>query len=577
MAKHKVTFHKSNDINLPAEGEESEVFAIVGSELEERKTLKEFNKVFNIDPAGGSVVVAEALKMFGNIKGERMRNPMTGEPILPKTLTVGTQKNIYSSALGNVTEEALWDADISTVAHIATEAGVKIPSPYGEHDRKSIIESALATAFLRPSKELDYNPNWLRIVGKIRGEEQVPFGLLSVLTPSGKDFGLVNIMSTDPEGKPFKGKLKVVVTTKTSNAHVVEEFFRRINDNLNESIFDNAIVNFNKVATSEGETTDYFVDPDPDLVHRLVYSDEQESLIKNLIFNRIAFRDKIKRVQPNLAKATVLQPGIYGTGKTSTQMIVAWFAITQGWTCVQYMPSRGATADEFREMLEFAKQHSPALLMVEDIETIIDPSDQKAFKNLLDDLDGPASKGFDNITMMTTNHEGQIHGSIIRRLQAVIPFEGLDRNGVERMVKKAAGKHWVGYEGPESLRSTIYDIATDAQVSQDQGLDRIVDMLTEIAVKVQDEHGKTLKHGVPHWLVSLVIERALCFALPQPGDDMYISQVEMVASAKTLVPQFAMYTANAEDHDFDGEMYMAKVFVKELVAELENKDRLITK
>lgn len=572
--KHEIKLHDHSDIVLPEKGEPRVVGKVVLNHLEEQMTEQEYTEVFDADPVSGAKAVAAAFGViFGSFKGQAIPPSMMSQGQLPQTLNVGTQENIYQTSFGQFSESSLHDEQllgIDTIVRMATDAGVVVPSPYGEHHRDEILRAAIATS---TSRSENPNPNWFRVVGKLQDRIQVPFGLVTISKPDGQKFGMAHIGTTDEDGSPYKGRLRVKVVTTVSNRHIVNDLWVEIQNQLsNDSVFKGTLVNYNQLTKGTGRC-DYFDQPDPELVHRLVYSDDQETLIKGLLLYRIVFRDKIKRVAPHLAKATVLQPGIYGTGKTSTQMIVAWFALTQGWTCIKYMPSRGATKQEFGEMLEFAEQHSPALLMIEDIETIIDPADRAAFKNLLDDLDGANSKSFDSISMMTTNHEGEIHGSIVRRLEGVIPFEGLDENGVRKMIKKSAGKHWVGYEGEESLRSTIYDIPFDSPVSDDMGLDEIVDLLVRISEKVQDEHGKTVKTGVPHWLVSLVVKRSMIFALPQPGDDMFISQVEMVAAAKTLVPQFSMYTAN-EDESSDvamNEMYLSRMIVSQLVETLESK------
>ena len=172
---------------------------------------------------------------------------------------------------------------------------------------------------------------------------------------------------------------------------------------------------------------------------KIVFSDEVETMLEGSVWAPIRYSDAMRRENLPLKRALLLH-GPYGTGKSSAGMLTAAEAVANGWTFLSARPGR----DKVEDVLRTARLYEPAVVFVEDIDGESNDADATSVSRLLDAFDGITAKGGELMIVMTTNHLDRIHKGMLRpgRLDAIVEVAGLDRHGVERLIKAVvpAGK-----------------------------------------------------------------------------------------------------------------------------------------
>jgi ATP-dependent 26S proteasome regulatory subunit len=92
-------------------------------------------------------------------------------------------------------------------------------------------------------------------------------------------------------------------------------------------------------------------------------------------------------------------------------------------------------------VLRTARLNQPAVVFVEDIDNESSTGEQDEVTKLLEAFDGITAKGGELMVVMTTNHISRIHRGMLRpgRLDAVVEIAGLDRDGIEKLVRVVVG------------------------------------------------------------------------------------------------------------------------------------------
>lgn len=166
---------------------------------------------------------------------------------------------------------------------------------------------------------------------------------------------------------------------------------------------------------------------------QIVFSDEVTTTLDGGLFAVLRYGDSLRAARIPMKRAVLLY-GPFGTGKSSIGLITAQVAVQHGWTFL----SARAGKDALRPVLQTAKLYSPAVVFVEDIDTHTPAAkDKVAISELLDVFDGIATKADQLLVVMTTNHIEEVPAGMLRpgRLDYAIPIDGLDRNGIERLIK----------------------------------------------------------------------------------------------------------------------------------------------
>jgi len=143
----------------------------------------------------------------------------------------------------------------------------------------------------------------------------------------------------------------------------------------------------------------------------IVLNPDEERVVENLVIQPLG----------KSGKRCILFVGSYGTGKTETAMRVGKEANSRGITFMYC--KEGA---QFSNLLEKAKQYSPALVFLEDIDEIGSGEDRDSNMNdILNTLDGVQTKGNDLTVIFTTNHEKRINKALRRpgRIDLILRFD----------------------------------------------------------------------------------------------------------------------------------------------------------
>ncbi len=121
-------------------------------------------------------------------------------------------------------------------------------------------------------------------------------------------------------------------------------------------------------------------------------------------------------------KKGILLSGSYGGGKSLLVMNIVHEAMQNGWTVI-YLLDAFSLSDAYK----MAQRHTPCLIVVEDIDEV---SRQRTarFNEMLNVIDGIASKDDRIVTVMTTNNLASINGALRRpgRSDIILEIGSLD-------------------------------------------------------------------------------------------------------------------------------------------------------
>lgn len=262
-------------------------------------------------------------------------------------------------------------------------------------------------------------------VGYIDGVEQhitVPFGSDMVLP------GLPGaIMTITAQRSPLGQLLYLSTNCRRADKATVEGFYSEVQRYLEaHSIYRGKAVN----GAMQFFDTDKI---NPDL---FVYSEQVWADAETHIFSPM--RDtELLTARGYGSKRVVLLEGPYGTGKSGLGRTSAKVAVAAGWTAIICRPG----VDDPFDVLNTARLYQPALIFIEDVDTIAASMDPNYVTKLLDTFDGFGNKDLKMQLVLTTNHADRIHKGMLRpgRLDALIHIGEMDRPGVERLAHIVCG------------------------------------------------------------------------------------------------------------------------------------------
>jgi transitional endoplasmic reticulum ATPase len=127
------------------------------------------------------------------------------------------------------------------------------------------------------------------------------------------------------------------------------------------------------------------------------------------VMSYVTHADLVRPLNGGTLKRGVLLAGPYGCGKTLTAKYLADQATQRGWTFF-YVNSPG----EFYNAHLLARLFQPAIIFVEDVESIAGHERTEEVNRLLNVLDGTDSKMFDIMCVFTTNHGQRINEAMFR-------------------------------------------------------------------------------------------------------------------------------------------------------------------
>jgi hypothetical protein len=254
----------------------------------------------------------------------------------------------------------------------------------------------------------------------------------------------------------------------------VAGFFKAIQHQLEtESIYKGKSVRTSKSKDGVDEIRFISTSEDP----TIVYNTDVMGALDNTVWGVIKNAELLK-ADGRKTNNRVLVHGPYGTGKSECGKITGNVANQNGWTFLKFESSKG-TLDDLDKTLATARLYSPAVVMIEDIDTYAsnpDPNYQSRLSNM---FDGLGSKGDQVMILMTSNHAAEFSKGMLRagRIDRMIEIGALDRNATEDMIRRVIGAErlednvdfdavWEALEDfePAFVRQTFDQAATAALI-----------------------------------------------------------------------------------------------------------------
>lgn len=325
---------------------------------------------------------------------------------------------------------------------------------------------------------------------------EVPWGKVEIPALPGAD---VNLTATDGEYGPV---FAIFIDSPKMHKQIIERFFREINEELRtNSIY--------RGKALMGAHSLKFMDVDSFRADEIVFSEEVQTNLDGGVFSVLEYGNALQAANIKL-KRTALLYGQFGTGKSSVGLITAQKAVKNGWTFL----SARAGRDSLEPVIQTAALYEPAVIFVEDIDAHTPAEgDKPAVARLLDLFDGIGAKNSKLLVVMTSNHIEDVPAGMLRpgRLDYCISIEGLDRQGVERLMRAVTPPHLLAD-----------DIDFDAVHSEMEGF-------------------------LPAW-VKATSERAKSFAIVRTKGELnfQLTTDDLVAAARSLHSQLELMRAANE-------------------------------
>jgi len=169
----------------------------------------------------------------------------------------------------------------------------------------------------------------------------------------------------------------------------------------------------------------------------LVLNEETQNAFQDSVLTLIQKPEQCRKHGVPL-KRGILFYGPFGTGKTLSAYVVAQEAIKKGWTFI-YVED----AVQLAEARTIAERYAPAVVFVEDLDTItrVDDEIQERIRNVIDGID---TKSHEVMVIGTTNYLSELKDKmpgILRpgRLDALIEVGFPESAAVERLMRQYAG------------------------------------------------------------------------------------------------------------------------------------------
>lgn len=175
----------------------------------------------------------------------------------------------------------------------------------------------------------------------------------------------------------------------------------------------------------------------------LVFSRNLEEALDVNLFTIIENTELVRELGLGLKRGNLLF-GKPGVGKSFTAAVLATKAIANGWTFWY-----AKKAEQAVTMYKLAAQYPKSVLFIEDIDQVVqladdddDSEETRKFRELLNTLDGPDSKGDEVVVVFTTNKDPRTFNNAFTRpsgrLDFVIELTPPDAEAVGRLIRRHA-------------------------------------------------------------------------------------------------------------------------------------------
>lgn len=268
-------------------------------------------------------------------------------------------------------------------------------------------------------------PKYIQVPISVTETEEVPWGQFTIPLLEGAtiSFGATKV----PE---FGQVFQLNIDAPRKHKFVIEGLFKLVEEELkNGSIYRGKAI--------DGQATPQFFDTSGFDESKVVYAEHVQASLEADLWGPIRYRDE-SRKEGLPGKRSVLLFGPYGTGKSLAGMRTAVEAVKAGYTFLMARPGR----DSFAEVMQTARLYQPAVVFMEDVETVASAENSTQISQMLDIFDGIQAKSTEIMIALTTNHPDALHKGFLRpgRLDAIIEIANLDAAGIAKLIQCVVGK-----------------------------------------------------------------------------------------------------------------------------------------
>lgn len=267
-------------------------------------------------------------------------------------------------------------------------------------------------------------PSYLQVPTGVDKTEEIPWGKFIVPLLEKTEFYFGSDESDD-----YGTVFSLRITSPRKNRFVIEGLFRLIAEELKlNSIYRGQAI--------DGQSMPQFIDLKGFDQDKVVYSEQVNADLEAHLWGVLRYSDACRELGLPL-KRSILLTGPYGTGKSLAGMRTAVEAKAAGWTFIMARPGR----DNFLEVMQTARLYQPAVVFMEDADTLASSENEDLISEILDMFDGIQAKSTDLVAVLTTNHPETLHKGMMRpgRLDAIIEIGALDASGIERLIRSVVG------------------------------------------------------------------------------------------------------------------------------------------
>jgi transitional endoplasmic reticulum ATPase len=242
-----------------------------------------------------------------------------------------------------------------------------------------------------------------------------------------------------------------------------------------------AIVGVGRV-TREGMESPKFLNPfavDPNTV---AYSQDVLNALRSSLWGPIRTAELQRAAGLKLNRKTLLY-GTFGTGKSLAGALTSRAAVNNGWTFIQTK-----TGDEdLEKVLKTAELYAPAVVFIEDIDTLIE-SDPSEMAKLLELFDGIGSKDKEVMVLMTSNYIEALSKGMTRvgRIDAAVEIGDLDQGAIRRLISNSfedtepydgSVDHGIFEAMSKRLNTSDFNVKKGSQLSDDVDFEKVLESM----------------------------------------------------------------------------------------------------
>ena len=267
-------------------------------------------------------------------------------------------------------------------------------------------------------------PEYINVPVSTTETERVPWGNFTVPLLENTNFEF-----TATRVKDYGDVFKVNVTAPARYRFHIDGLFKLIEEELKE----NSIYRGKAI---DGRDEPQFIDLSGFDSRRVVYAEQVMADLEASLWSVLRYSQATVELGLPLKRA-VLLTGKFGTGKTLAGFRTAVEATRVGWTFIMARPGR----DDFTKVMQTAMLYQPAVVFMEDADTIANAENGEEISKVLDLFDGIQSKNTKIIAVLTTNYPERLHKGMMRpgRVDAIIEINDLDAAGIERLFRQLIG------------------------------------------------------------------------------------------------------------------------------------------